>query len=219
MSTRKKPDFSTGGGGIVDPEFLPADVRREALLHLEKSPLTDEQKSALINFASKYGQIVMGRALHPAAQQHEQIERVASESRRLLASLHALSAGALEALHTHTDELAYLSQPPVDLDDGIKAAMQQPGGALVSNVWDWVEALQKTADYTAQQLVVDKRPTAQMRDRGYISLLAEQVRRMTGGTPPKDSASWFAGFAGCFGEHLGMASGPRIVASAIEAIR
>ena len=46
MTTRAKPDFSVGGGGMVDPEFIPADVRRELLLHLEKSPLTGEQKNA-----------------------------------------------------------------------------------------------------------------------------------------------------------------------------
>ena len=66
MTTRAKPDFSVGGGGMVDPEFIPADVRRELLLHLEKSPLTGEQKKALIQYANDMGQTVMDGELLPA---------------------------------------------------------------------------------------------------------------------------------------------------------
>ena len=59
MTTRAKPDFSAGGGGMVDAEFIPAPVREELLRHLHKSPLTGEQKSALIEYANDIGQMVM----------------------------------------------------------------------------------------------------------------------------------------------------------------
>ena len=105
MTTRAKPDFSVGGGGMVDPEFIPADVRRELLLHLEKSPLTGEQKKALIQYANDMGQMVMDGELLPAQIQRTQIERVANEARRLLRALNQLSELARDSLHAHTDYL------------------------------------------------------------------------------------------------------------------
>ena len=44
---------------MVDAEFIPAPVRRELLLHLERAPLSDEQKNALT------GQIPLGRLGQP----------------------------------------------------------------------------------------------------------------------------------------------------------
>jgi len=105
MTTRAKPDFYVGGGGMVDAEFIPADVRRELLLHLEKSPLSGEQKNALIEYANDMGQMVMDGELLPAQIQRTQIERVANEARRLLQALNQLSRPAREALHAHTDYL------------------------------------------------------------------------------------------------------------------
>ena len=220
MTTRAKPDFSVGGGGMVDPEFIPADVRRELLLHLEKSPLTGEQKKALIQYANDMGQMVMDGELLPAQIQRTQIERVANEARRLLQALNQLSQPARDALHAHTDYLAYGSRPPVELEQAVKASIKQPGGSLLSTGWDYVEALEKAAEYAAQQYTIDTTTKPeQSRARGFVSMLAEHVRGMTGKPPPKDKASWFACFAACLGEHLALPIGPRVIASGIIAIR
>ena len=217
---RVKPDFSCGGGDIVDPEFIPASVRRELLLHLERSRLTDSQKEALLVFANDIGQMVTDRETEPAKLQRTQIEAIEANARRLLASLAALGHPAREALHAHADYLAWGSAPPIELDQHIKAAIKHPNGSLLSSAWDWVAALEKAAEYTAAKYNIDKQSKPeQMRARGYVSLLAERVKELTGAAPPKDPASWFAGFAQCLGDHLGLPIGPRIVASGIEAIR
>ena len=220
MTTRAKPDFSAGGGGMVDAEFIPAPVRRELLLHLERAPLSDEQKNALIKYANDMGQMVMGDELTPAQADRKQIERVASEARRLLQALQQLSTPAREALHAHTDYLAYGSRPPVELEQAVIATIRQPGGSLLSTGWDYVEALEKAAEYAAEQYTMDTTTKPQqLRARGYVSMLAEHVRAMTGKAPPKDKASWFACFAACLGAHLALPIGPRIIASGIAAIR
>ena len=218
--TRAKPDFSVGGGGIVDAEFIPAPVREELLRHLHKSPLTGEQKNALIEYANDIGQMVMDGELTPAQAQRKQIARVANEARRLLQALNQLSQPARDALHAHTDYLAYGSRPPVELEQAVKASIKQPGGSLLSTGWDYVEALEKAAEYAAQQYTIDTTTKPeQSRARGFVSMLAEHVRGMTGKPPPKDKASWFACFAACLGEHLALPIGPRVIASGITAIR
>lgn len=205
---------------MVDPEFIPASVRRELMLHLEKSPLTGEQKTALIECANDMGQEWMDGELLPAQIQRAQIERIASDARRLLQALNQLSRPAREALHAHTDYLAYGSRPPVELEQAVRATIKQPGGSLLSTGWDYVEALEKAAEYAAEQYTMDKTTKPeQLRARGFVSMLAEHVRGMTGKAPPKDKASWFACFAACLGEHLVLPIGPRIVVSGIAAIR
>lgn len=220
MRHTEKPDFSTGEGGWIDPDFLPYVLREELILHLEKSPLTGEQRRALIEFANDMGQMVMDGELLPIQTQRTQIERIARDAHRLLSSLNALSVPAREALQAHTDYLAYGTAPPVVLNDEIKEAIKRPEGSLLSLAWDWVDALEKSSNYAVQQFTPDttSKPLL-MRARGYVSMLAERVHTMTGTYPPKDAASWFAGFVGRLGEHLGLPVGPRVVASGIDAIR
>lgn len=216
---RLKPDFSTGGGGLVDPEFIPASVRRELMLHLARSRLTENQKAALLTFANDMGQM-LDRDSDPGKLQREQIEALETNARRLLASLTALGQPALEALHAHTDYLAFGSAPPVELDEDIKNAMKQPHGSLLSSAWDWVDALEKAASYAAGKYEIDKQSKPeQMRARGFVSLMAKQIQALTGAPPPKDPASWFSAFSVCLGNHLGLPIGPRVVASGIEATR
>jgi hypothetical protein len=131
-----------------------------------------------------------------------------------------LGQPARDALHAHTDYLAYGSAPPVELDRHIKAKITQPGESLLSSVWDWVAALETASNYTAQQFKIGKTSKPeQMRARDLVSMLAERVRELTGAPPPKDPASWFAGFAECLGKHLKLQIGTRIVKSGIEALR
>lgn len=217
---RIKPDLSTGHGGMVDAEFIPASVRVELLLHLKQSSLTDEQKDALLNFSNNIGQMVFDGELESGKKQREQIDAVAMNARRLLSSLKMLGQPARDALHAHTDYLAYGSAPPVELERQIKDEITKPGANLLSSAWDWIDALEMAATYTTQQFNIGKTSKPdQMRARGYVAMLAERVRELTGSTPPKDPAAWFAGFAGCLGKYLDTQMGPRIIKSGIEAIR
>ena len=216
---RKKPDFSAGSGGLVDPDFITDEVRAELMLHLNRSQLTDDQKSALLSFANDISQMVMDGEIETGKSQRMQIEVIEANAKRLLASLALLGHPALQSLHAHTDYLAYGSAPPIELGTEIKNAIKQPGGSLLSLAWDWVEALEKASQYAAAQYSLDKQSKPeQMRARGYVSMLSERVCELTGTPPPKDRSAWFAGFCECLGNRLGLPIGPRVVASGIDAI-
>lgn len=215
-----KPDFSVGWGGLVDPAFFPEELKKELLDHLNTSPLSIQQRKALISFASQMAQFGLCGEAIPVQTQRDQIEKIARDSRRLLTSLNALSEPAKEALHAHTDYLAYGTNPPVQLQQHIKAAIREPDGSLLSTAWDWLEALEIAAEYAMQQFTPDttSKPLL-MRARGYVSMLAQHIHAMTGSLPPKSNASWFASFVTRLGEHLELPIGPRVVASGVEVIR
>ena len=214
---RLKPDFSCGGGGIVNPEFIPASVRSELLRHLKRSQLTAGQKTSLLNCANVIGQMVNNK-IEPGKLQRKQIETIEANAKRLLASLKLLGPPAMEALHASTDYLVFGSAPPIELKVEIKSVMKQSDDSLLSSAWDWIEALEKAAHYAAAQYRVDKQSKPDlMRARDYVAVLAERVCELTGAPPPKDRSSWFAHFCLSIGEHLGLPIGPRIVASGIKA--
>ena len=222
MSNQKKikPNLSVGHGLLIDAKFISDLVRRELLLHLNLSPLTDQQKESLLNHSNDMAQTLIADELESGKTQRKQIEAVATSAKRLLSSLNLLSQSARDALHAHTDYLAYGSTPPVELDRHIKATIAQPGQSLLSSAWDWVEALEIASNYTNQQFNIGKTSKPeQMRARCLVSILAERVRELTGSLPPADAASWFAGFAECLGNQLQMQIGPRIIKSGITAIR
>jgi hypothetical protein len=216
----KKPDFSIGSGGLVDPNFLPSSLREELFLQLGTSPLTMDQKKSLITFANDIGQAVMEGELEPGQAQREQIRKVAANARRLLASINALSPAAKQAIQAHSDYLAYGSEPPVQLPEHVRTAIKSRDGSLLSGAWDWIEATEAAAEYSDSQYTVSRQDKPeQMRSRGYVAILAEHVRSMTGDLPPTDRASWFASFVERLSDHLGVPGGPRIVASGIDAAR
>jgi hypothetical protein len=217
---RLKPDFSMGSGGLVDPEFIPESVRRELLLHLNNAPLSHDQKESLLEYANDIAQMVLDGELESGKTQREQIEAVAANARRLLQSLNMLGQSARDAISGHTDYLAYGSAPPVELDDQIKDAIKRPGSNLLSASWDWIDALETASTYTTEQFKIDKTSKPeQMQARGYVAMMAERVRELTGSKPPYDRAAWFSSFSECLGRHLGLKIGPRIVESGIKAIR
>lgn len=218
MVNLKKPDFSVGEGGWVDPDFFPLDLRSELMLHLMGGPLNDGQKMALISFASQIAQFALCGEAIAAQTQREQIEKIARDARRLLSSMNALCTPAKESLHAHTDYLVYGSHPPTKLQDHIKDSIKHPDVSLLSVTWDWVEALEESCQYAIQQFTPDttSKPLL-MRARGYVSMLAQYIYDMTGSWPPKAAASWFAAFATRLGEHLSLPIGPRVIASGIEA--
>ena len=217
---RKKPDLSIGRGGMVDPEFIPAKVRKNLMLHLEKSPLNNEQKSALIDYANDIGEMVLDDEIKPGKEQREQIEKVAADARRLLSSLRLMSKPARDTLNGQGDDLAYCSAPPVDIDHHIKTQIKDPRTNLLSSAWDWIATLELASNYAAKQFKIDKTSKpGQMQARGYVARLAERIRELTGSKPPKNPASWFADFVYCLCEHHKIDIGSRIIRSGIEAIR
>jgi hypothetical protein len=215
-----KPDLSSGCGGWVDPDFLPKQLRAELLLHLASSPLTSQQRESLLTFANDMGQMILDGELQPGQEQREQIEKIATSARRLLANLNTLGEPARQALQAHADYLAFGTTPPVRLAPQVKAAIQSRDGNLLSSAWDWVAALELASEYTAKQYSVSRQnKPEEMRSRAYVSMLAGHVRDVTGALPPVDRSAWFAAFFEALAAHLNIPGGPRIVASGIDAAR
>ena len=217
---RAKADLSTSCSQWMSDEFIPADVRQNLLLTLINSPLTSEQKTSLVAYASELSQVTMNGEIETGKKQREQIEAVAVNARRLLSSLNMLGKPARIALDAHFKYLAVGDKPPVEIDAEIKTQIKQRNASLLSTSWDWTSALEVAANYAADQFNIDKTTKpGQMRARGFVAKLAGQIRELTGVLPPKDPAAWFAGFTECLGDHLDLEIGPRIVKSGIEAAR
>lgn len=229
MATKRiKPDFSTGTAEWIDQDFFPPTVMRELTLHLKRSPLTQRQREALLVFASGICQSPFpndletekSQPVETGKRQREQIEAVAANASRLLASLTLLGGPAASALRAHADFLVYGHGVPVELDKQIKATLQQSGERLLPMAWDWIDALEVASTYAAKQFDIDKTTKPkQMRGRGYVAELAKHIQELTGSKPPKDSASWFAAFVECVGRHMGLEIGTRVVKSGIESTR
>lgn len=217
MTQRQKPDLSSGEGGWIDPDYLPAELKSELKRHLVASPLNESQKCSLLERCSMMAQALQDGPGDPLDRQRAQIVSVADNARRLLASLNALSASARDALNAHTDYLAFGSNPPVELPDQVIASVKTPGHHFLAEAWDWVQSLELAGDYAAGQFTMDRQTkTGQLHARGYVTLIATHIFEMTGRYPPKDRSAWFFAFMNRLGEHLGMEIGPRIVASGIE---
>lgn len=220
MTQRQKPDLSSGSGGWIDPDYLPDELKSELRRHLLSSPLNDEQISALLEHCSKMAQMLEDGPDNPLDEQRAQITSVANNARRLLAGLNSLSNSARDALHAHTDYLAFGSSPPVELPASVIASIKTPGHHFLSEAWDWVQSLELAAEYATSQFTIDRQAkTGQLRARGYVSLIATYIFEATGRYPPKDRSAWFSSFMNCLGAHLGMEIGPRIVASGIEVVK
>jgi hypothetical protein len=223
MKTLAKPDFSVGGGGFVDPDFIPASVKGECFLHLNRSKLTESQQTAFLAYANDIAEMVMDGELAAGSAQRARIVAVQDAAHALLTAINALQQQqpALEGMRAHTDYLTWGSTPPVKLPQPVLEAIAPRGkGELLATAWDWISALELAADYASNQFVLGKQSKPdEMRARGYVSMLAQYVKDTTGKPPPKDPAAWFAGVMRCLGEHLGLSIGARIVASGIEAIR
>lgn len=223
MKILAKPDFSVGGGGIVDPNFIPASVKSECLLHMNRSNLTESQQSAFLQYANDIAETVMDGDLTPGSAQRTRLEAVRDAAHKLLTAMNSLQQqqSALEAMQGSTDSLAWGSAPLEELPQVVLQAIAPRGqDELLPVAWDWVSALELSADHASKQFALGKQSKpAELRARDYVTNMAQYVKDTTGKPPPKDAASWFAGVMGCLGEHLGLSIGPRIVASGIEATR
>ncbi len=196
MTSRKKPDLTPNREFWINPDYLPNALRAELLLHLAGSPLSDDQKANLLHRCSELAQ--SPRVATPAAKQASHLETIASNARRLLASMN-IDDDTRDVLATHAH---------CDLGHDTE---------FLSRVWDAVHALEVAAEYTQQQMTADRQAKpGQQTARDLVHQLATCVHNLTGQMPPKDPASWFAPFAECLGKHLGLAVGHRIIKSVID---
>lgn len=216
MREIRKPDFQADEGGWVDPEFFPFALRSELTLHLTSAPLSEAEKTNLINFAAEIAQMLFDDPLLPHKQIVEELRTVESNARRLLASLNTLSPQSTEAIHINAKPMAFGAFRDLPIAQRVRQNVGADDG-LLGSAWDWIAALELIADKAASQYTLDRQAKPeQLRARGYVTLLAERVRGMTGVLPPKDRSAWFAAFAGRIGQSVGYEIGPRMVASGIE---
>lgn len=216
---RPKPDFSHGAAKRIDPEFLPTNVRGELMLHLNTSRLTDDQKIDLIEFAGVVCQMLPDDE-STGAEQRKRIRTVEENTRRLLNSMRLLGDPERSALQAHTRFLVNSDKSPINLGDHINAELSKPRARILSSSWDWLSALEKAAGFAADQYKIDKQSKPdQARGRCCVIWLAEHIQALTGEIPPKDPASWFAGFAECLGKQIDLKIGTHIIKSGIESIR
>ncbi|MBA4263788.1 MAG: hypothetical protein C0453_01790 [Comamonadaceae bacterium] len=216
----KKPYFYQRMGSLVDPGFFPVSVRSDLLLYLEKSPLTEEQKTGLIDCVGESWQAIFEGEVQPGKLQRQQIEEVSASARRLLASLRKLGDSAKEAMHSQSALLVHGTAPKVRIREEVRAAVSQTGGSIPSSAWDWVEALEQLATYTGETIAVDRqsKPT-QILARSLVAVAAKHLNDVTGAFPPSDRSAWFADFMFHVGEWLEIEIGPRVVVSGIKAAR
>lgn len=218
MVKRQKPDFSGGEGCLVSPEFFSPALRSQLLLSLHKSPLSEPQKQQLINFSAEFAQSILGQAGIPGAEQVKQLRAVEANARRLAASIVLLSAPAREAVNGQADYLNLAAIPPVELPESVRPCLSAGHGSLLSNTWDWVEALRVAAEYTHGQYRLNRqaKPTQDIA-RQYIASVANCVFSLTGKLPPKDKSAWFAGFLACLKPYFEV--GPRLIETAIHGLK
>lgn len=161
---------------------------------------------------------MLGEIPYSLALQRSQLEAIEANARRLLASMRAMGKPASDTLHAHAENLAFLQKPPIELTQDVKETLLKDGGNMLSSTWDWVLALEDTSKYAISDFSINKQSKPeQMLTRGYVTSVARHILDMTGKRPPVDRSAWFASFAECLGNHLGLSIGPRIVASGIEA--
>lgn len=215
MAARKKPDFARKFQFKVSATFLPDEVRYWLVMHAAKSGLNPAQQEKLIAHANQLAQMPSVSEV-PIATERDEIAKVASEARRLLASLHALSESTVATLAIHSREACIERPCPMPIDI-VERLIGPESIDLLDEAWEWVSALEGAAEYAQSQLKPSKQAKPQQsRARGLVASLAMSYRRMTNEDPPKDPASWFAEFSKCLGGHLGLDVGPRIVVSGIE---
>lgn len=219
MRKLAKPDFSDIPGGWVDPDFFSPSVRRELYLLLNRSGLTEDQKQGLINFSNDWGQELKKDLPQPPKATRAQLEAVAANARRLLSSMAALSAEASQRVDAHTAPFTYGGTQPFDLPAHVAAAPKKSKRELLSAGWDWVQLLESAASHTASKVRTSKQlKPEQLAARGFVTLVAQHVLKISGQLPPVSRTSWFGAYMDCVGRHSGFSIpiGPRLVESGIK---
>lgn len=216
MKRRTKPDLSRGEGGLLDPEFIPSEVRKEwSIKHFNGSGMTPQQIDRYLAFANYWLQS-FDDDFTPAKPQVEQIQAVADSARRLLHALGGLSFHARDSLYCHTDTLIHGTNTEVELPDSVQEAWAVEDDFL-AQLWDWARAAELAADHTAEQYMLSRQSKPKEdRARIVVTEMAKEFWRMTSRFPPENRSSWFAGLMHNLCEFIDLEAGPRIVSSGVD---
>ena len=143
----------------------------------------------------------------PGKAMRKQLEKVAGDARRLLASINLLSPPARSAAKAAAGEVAL---GLVGHDPEVSDALRAAGTAIaLKQAAVWVNALEQCAAHAASEIASTKQDKpGQTRARGIVIELAREIRRLTGQLPPGRD-SWFADFTHALGEVLGLE--PRVL--------
>lgn len=213
----RAPQLFAGGGGMIDHEFFPAALVKDLERQLSAAPLTEPQKRELIQHCNDRSQFIPdGDA--PASRIIEQLERLANDSRRLLATMNLLERETIDTMQGHEAALVFMGQPEVSLPVSVRRRlMDSPEGELLPVSHEWVKALEICSNYASSKVHATRQgKPEQAKARALVELAASKVQEMTGKLPAKTRDNWFAAFVSLWLEHLGLDAGPRIVKSGIE---
>jgi hypothetical protein len=218
MAESKKPDFTVQASWWHNPDHLKADTRSWLEMHAAASGLDAAQQKQFIAHANQIAQIPHAGD-EPIAMQRDQLDKVAKDARRLLASLNAMSQPTIETLGVYTRE-ACIERPSPLPADMVERIRDQDRPDILERTWDWVNALEAAALYAMEQQEPSRQDKPkQARARGMVASLADCYIRLAGKAPPADPAGWFAEFAGQLAQHMGLAVGSKVLKSGIAQAR
>lgn len=203
-------------GSIIDEQFLPESLRSELLLGLKRSPLTKDQQRSLINYANMISQSYGETQSASYAKQRNEIEAVAQNARRLLASINLLSESARKQFESHSLYLLMGSAPPVTMPKIVKTTTPNKEHIL-SPASEWISAVELAGTYAASQYKIDRQSKPEQNTaRSLVGMMARHIKEMTGKLPPTDRNGWFTQFMSRLADKSKLPMGSTIVEAGIK---
>lgn len=220
MTTRKTPpDFSSGAGMWVNDEFFPPEVVAKLRKAIPRNAMTEEQASRFLLACAEWSHICDEEGMpHAMGKMRSELATVESEARRLLAALRSMHTDTISAFNAHFDYLAFGTTPPVALTDRSKAlARGRLDARFLRTVWDLVEDLLLSAEYSASKIKPDRniKPGQQAAKR-LVFFVANSVVAITEHRPPFSKETWFPKFMEILGDQLGLPCGRALVESVVR---
>lgn len=212
-----KPDFAPVHAMWIDDEFLPHKLTVALRKEIPASAMDEKKIGGFLRRCA-------GHAHHfhecgtpePVSAIVGELEKVAANARRLLASMRALSPDAISTFNAHFDYLAFGSNPPVQLCEESKQGRLYEGRFL-SLAWDVTEDLMHANEYSVSECSPDRTSKPKQNvARGLVYFIALEVRAVTGHRPPYSKETWFPKFMALLGAHLGFPCGRALVESVIK---
>jgi hypothetical protein len=166
MKRLPKPELSQNTSYWVNPEILPKALRDNLLKRCRTGKLNEAQSLSLIDATSEEVQWCLQlRAAFAANKKRPQdpntqttpdevkneLESVATEARRLLRSIRALSKGTVLRYGAAWDTLVFVNPAPVKLSP-VGMTMRGFGGQFLEEIWPLVEDLEHSARYASEQI-------------------------------------------------------------------
>ena len=221
MMVIKKPELGYGIGYMVDSNFLPAELRKELMELIESETKLLDNKAETMRvdlFLDDCGvaaqRMVMDREQIALGKEQNQLKTIATNARRLLASINAANEKTHETFTAHAEYLIYGTTPPVKLPGKIIADLRGcgPENTLLAMGWDYAQALEQAANYAAEKIEPSKQAKPeQINGTRLTSLVVDAYWQRFNALPPMNQAGWFVAFMERLGAHFKVACGPRIV--------